>query len=187
MKLITNLDLFTTSTLPGQYLAKTSRIPDVQLLFINGSKDLSIRLLQLTKKLLAYASSGKDVLWFIKLEQALQSDSLNYYFSGCGIRTRILPNQTESSNLRFLVLQIESTIRIFWKRSTNSIREKTLRFGLAKPDSRVRRPGFVRIWDLQILIFKDSWRFVRIHWIHENRLILWKLTRFVINNSKQIF
>ncbi len=31
------------------------------------------------------------------------------------------------------------------------------------------------------------WRFVRIHWIHENRLNLWKLTGFVIKDSKQIF
>ena len=31
---------------------------------------------------------------------------------------------------------------------------------------------------------KDSWRLVR---IHENRLILWKLTGLVINDSKRIF
>ncbi len=34
---------------------------------------------------------------------------------------------------------------------------------------------------------KDLWRFVRIHWIRENRPNLWKLTGFMINDSKRIF
>jgi hypothetical protein len=52
------------------------------------------------------------------------SKIMNYieFFLRCGICTRILPNQNESGNLRFLALRIESAIRILkvWIRITDS-------------------------------------------------------------------
>ena len=66
-------------------------------------------------------------------------------------------NRNESNLLRFLVLQNKSTILIFWKKVYESNpRYKSLRFGFTNPDLRVRQPGFVRIWDSQNCIFKDS-------------------------------
>jgi hypothetical protein len=55
-----------------------------------------------------------------------------------------LTNRIHDTNLSKTGLRNESTIRIFQKQvyETNP-RYKSLRFGFANPDSRVRQPGFV--------------------------------------------
>ena len=61
------------------------------------------------------------------------------------------------SILIFLALQIKSMIQIFCKQVYKSNpRYKSLRFRLPKLDLQVCKSGFVKIWDLWICIFKDS-------------------------------
>ncbi len=62
---------------------------------------------------------------------------------------------------------------------------ESLKFGLANLDSRVCQPGFVRIRDLQILIFKDSFCAIELR-ICEKRPNLWKF-RSQIESMIRIF
>jgi hypothetical protein len=74
---------------------------------------------------------------------------------GCGIRIRILTKQYEASILRFLALQIEFTIQIFW----NQVYETNPRYESFeyRMDSRIRSTGFVWICESEA---QDSYGFV---------------------------
>ena len=67
--------------------------------------------------------------------------------------------RNESNLLRFLVLRIESTKRVFEKKiyETNP-RYESLRFGVTNPDSRIRILRIRKDSDSRIFIFKDSFR-----------------------------
>ncbi len=86
---------------------------------------------------------------------------------------------------RFLALRIEyksyENRYRNWIRETNLFMDKTCEFRF------VSLQGFGIHTFFSSYSTKDSWRFVRIRWIHENRLNLWKLDGFVMYDTKQIF
>ncbi len=92
-------------------------------------------------------------------------------------------NWIHDTNLLKTGLWIKSAIQIFkvW------IRES----GFTSPPAWIcKYSGFMNPYFKGFVLYystKDSWRFVRICWIHENRLNLWKLAGFVIHDLKWIF
>ncbi len=106
---------------------------------------------------------------------------------------RIKTNRNESSNLRFLFSQNESTKRIFQKQTYESNPQyESLRFGFANPDSQIQNFRIRKDSDSRISIFKYSLRAIVLRIRKDlldllKQVNLWKLTGFMTNDLKRIF